>query len=280
MTAPEPSSGFASSFTRLDRFDEIASVWDLSQPMFEEMPIHPRHPGYMMSLRTRHGDSYRKDGYSAANDLIIMCGHHGTHVDALGHVSINGCLHGGVSVEQGQSGRGLSSGDIASTSAIVGRGLLIDAAGLRGLNALSPDAVITVDEVEQILAIRNISPRPGDIYLFRSGWGQYWDRPKIYYPQDGCPQPGPNGDVGRWLSAHGARAAGADTMAFEHYETGRNTMPCHTELLFKSGINIIENLNLEDIAAANVAEFLFVASPLKMRGATGSPVRPIAIGAS
>jgi kynurenine formamidase len=55
------------------------------------------------------------------------------------------------------------------------------------------------------------------------------------------------------------------------------TLPGHILLLVRAGIPIIENLNLEELAAARVYEFGFVCLPLKMRGATGSPVRPIAI---
>ena len=55
------------------------------------------------------------------------------------------------------------------------------------------------------------------------------------------------------------------------------TLPGHLLLLVRAGIPIIENLNLEQLAAAKVHEFVFVCLPLKMRGATGSPVRPIAI---
>jgi kynurenine formamidase len=55
------------------------------------------------------------------------------------------------------------------------------------------------------------------------------------------------------------------------------TLPGHVLLLVRAGIPIIENLNLEELAAAGVHEFGFVCLPLKMRGATGSPVRPIAI---
>ena len=55
------------------------------------------------------------------------------------------------------------------------------------------------------------------------------------------------------------------------------TLPGHILLLVRAGIPIIENLNLEELASAGVHEFAFVCLPLKMRGATGSPVRPIAI---
>jgi len=54
-------------------------------------------------------------------------------------------------------------------------------------------------------------------------------------------------------------------------------MPVHIHLLFEKGIHIIEALNLEQLAADRVYEFLFVAAPLKLRGGTGAPLRPIAL---
>ena len=54
-------------------------------------------------------------------------------------------------------------------------------------------------------------------------------------------------------------------------------MPVHVHLLVESGIHIVECLNLEELAADRVYEFQFIAAPMKIRGATGAPVRPIAI---
>ena len=84
-------------------------------------------------------------------------------------------------------------------------------------------------------------------------------------------------DGGRWLSARGIFAAGSDTMAFEKVPDA--SMPVHVHLLVESGIHIIECLNLEELAAARAHEFVFIASPLKIRGGTGSPIRPIAVTA-
>jgi len=80
------------------------------------------------------------------------------------------------------------------------------------------------------------------------------------------------------------RAVGADNMAWDVITSKPDpevgvTLPGHLLLLVRAGIPIIENLNLEEVAAARVHEFGFVCLPLKMRGATGSPVRPIAIAA-
>jgi kynurenine formamidase len=64
-------------------------------------------------------------------------------------------------------------------------------------------------------------------------------------------------------------------MAFEKIPV--TTMPVHVHLLVESGIHIMECLNMEEIAAAGVREFLFVAAPMKIRGATGAPMRPLAL---
>jgi kynurenine formamidase len=70
-------------------------------------------------------------------------------------------------------------------------------------------------------------------------------------------------------------AAGSDTLAFEKIPAA--TMPVHVHLLVESGIHIMECLNLEELAAAGVREFLFIAAPLKIRGGTGAPMRPLAV---
>jgi len=84
-----------------------------------------------------------------------------------------------------------------------------------------------------------------------------------------------------WAAERGVAAVGADNMAFDVMGPAdpelNVTLPAHILLLVRAGIPIIENLNLEELAAANVTEFVFICLPLKMRGATGSPVRPIAI---
>ena len=70
-------------------------------------------------------------------------------------------------------------------------------------------------------------------------------------------------------------AAGSDTVAFEYVPDAG--MPVHVHLLVEKGIHIIECLNLESIAEAGLAEFLFFAAPLRIEGGTGSPIRPVAI---
>ena len=82
-----------------------------------------------------------------------------------------------------------------------------------------------------------------------------------------------------WLAAHGVRATGSDTIAFEALApgSGHARLPVHGLLLVEHGIHIIETLQLEDLARDEVAEHLFVAAPLKLVGGTGSPLRPLAL---
>ena len=87
-------------------------------------------------------------------------------------------------------------------------------------------------------------------------------------------RPGVDEAGGRWLSAKGIFAAGSDTIAFELVPS---QMPVHAHFLVEKGIHIMEALDLEPLAADGVAEFAFVAIPLKLAGGTGSPIRPIAL---
>ena len=64
-----------------------ARVFDLAQPIEARMPVSPNHPGFKMALQRRHGDMVRADGGSAANEMMVLGGHTGTHIDALCHVS-------------------------------------------------------------------------------------------------------------------------------------------------------------------------------------------------
>jgi kynurenine formamidase len=120
--------------------------------------------------------------------------------------------------------------------------------------------------------------RAGDVVLLRTGWGQHWhDQHRFTTAGKGVhvAGPGPEEPAARWLSARGIFAAGSDTLAFERVPS--STMPVHIHLLVESGIHIIENLNLEELARDRVTEFLLFAAPLKIRGGTGSPLRPVAL---
>jgi kynurenine formamidase len=245
-----------------------ARIFDLSQPYFMGMPHHPNHPPFLFGLTKRHCDFHHPGGMSSAADSIAMSGHTGTHIDALNHFSLCGKLHNGESVEEHQSYLGVASLSVDTIAPIVRRGVLLDIAGQ---NPLTQEHVISPGELDR--AADGIEIRPGDIVLLRTGWGRYWSDPRRYISEVCGPGPGLEG--AKWLSRLKVFAAGSDTVCFEHVPAA--DMPVHVHLLVESGIHIMENLNLEELAAAGVREFVYIAAPLRIQGGTGAPIRPLAI---
>lgn len=254
-------------------------IIDLGRPMFVGMPQSPNHPQYWHTLPRRHGDMVRADGGSAANDLIVTGTHVGTHIDALAHVSHDGKLHGGAdAVAAGVGGRYPDHG-VHTIAPMVCRGVLLDVPRALGVSVCEPGYEITPDDLERAESRANVRVAAADVALVRSGWGQRFNDGADAYTGKGTGVPGVSEAGARWLADRGVRAAGADTIAFERLAPGRGhaLLPAHRILLVESGVYIIETLDLEELAAAEVGEFTFVLAPLRLLGATGSPVRPLAV---
>ncbi len=262
----------------LDAIRGKTITYDLSRPYVIGMPQSPNHPAYWRALPRRHGDAVREDGGSAANDLITMGTHVGTHIDALGHVSQNGLLHGGVDAATAQVGGAFADHGIHTFAGGLSRGILLDVPTALDLPRCDDGYEITPDDLETALERTGTTPEPGDVLLVRSGWGSRWHEGAAYIGL-ASGVPGVSEAGARWLAAHRPRAVGADTIAFEQLPAGKGhaVLPAHRVLLVEAGINIIETMNLEDIAAAGLHEFALALAPLPLVGATGSPVRPLAI---
>jgi kynurenine formamidase len=262
----------------LDAIAGGVRIFDLGRPMEVGMPQSPNHPQFRIALARRHGDSVRADGGSAANEIIVTGGHVGTHIDALSHVSQEGRLHGGLDAADAQRGGRFSQLGVETIAPMVCRGWLLDVPAALGLEACAPGYEITPDDLEKAASVGRVDVAPGDVVLVRSGWAQRWDDREAYIGVDSG-VPGPGERASRWLAALGPRAVGADSIAFEHLAPGAGhaLLPAHRVLLVDHGVHIIETLNLEELAHARVYEFAFVLAPLPLVGATGSPVRPLAV---
>jgi kynurenine formamidase len=93
---------------------------------------------------------------------------------------------------------------------------------------------------------------------------------------------GPDLSAAEWLLERGVVATGTDTETYEVQPAPdrgipANPQPVHTRLLIENGVYLMESIYLEEIARDQVYEFLFVALPVKIRGATGSMVDPLAV---
>jgi kynurenine formamidase len=199
-------------------------------------------------------------------------------MDALAHVSQDGLLHGGIDALAAQTGGRFNELGIDDVAPILSRGILIDVPPALGLDTCEPAYEITVADLEAACERQGVEPAPGDVVFVRSGWGQRWDDAEAYVgASSGVPGVGEAG--ARWLAGHSPRAVGADTIAFEQIVAGQGhaLLPAHRVLLVDAGIHIIETLALEGLAADAIHEFLAVVIPLELVGATGSPVRPLAV---
>jgi kynurenine formamidase len=176
--------------------------------------------------------------------------------------------HGGRVVEQ-TYGHGISELGVDKIGTIVRRGVLLDIAGLHGADALPEDFEITAEHLSRA---SDVEIAAGDVVLIRTGWARFFSDAKRYI--NNTVAPGPGIEAAEWLSARKIFAAGSDTVAFEKIPSP--AMPVHVHLLVESGIHIIEVLNLEELARDHIYEFVLVAAPMNISGATGAPIRPLA----
>ena len=220
----------------------------------------------------------------------------GTQFDALGHTgmtmkmadgSTKDVFYNGFTRDEINDPGGLLGLGVEKVKPIITRGILLDIAGYKGMQALSSRYEVTVADVRGALArqgMREETIEPGDAILFNYGWAKNWGNPSLYNDSrvgvgqnDGSP--GIGVEVARWVAQRKASIVGADTCCVEVRPTSDPKLdyPVHQELLMRNGIFMMENLDLRGLAAERVYEFLFIFTPTPFKGASGSPGRPIAI---
>ena len=257
-----------------------ATVYDLEQPRFEGMPIAGAHrPGYLYTLHRRHGDGYVpgvSEARTGSSGVVVMMEHTGTHIDALCHQADDQLLYGGVPAVVVAGSRGYRELGVETIPPIVAPGVLIDLPRHRGVDRLPERELVGAEELRAALAADGEELRPGDVALVRTGYDALWDEPERYLAAAGV-----SGDASAWIAGQGVVAVGIDNMAWDvegaFDETLGVHLPGHVILLARAGVYIVENLDLRGLAAARATRSTFVCTRLKLTGATGSPVSPIAI---
>jgi kynurenine formamidase len=257
-----------------------SKAYDLAVRLENGMTQHAAHPRYDYRLIKKHGDHNYPKGISAAGELMSMPGHCGTHVDALGHISVDGCVYGDRDILALQSDSdGLPIGSAEELPPLAGPGHLVDGEVLFGREMTHRDG-FGAAELDAWFADRP-RPGPGSVVLFRTGLMKHWNEPDRYLGT-GVGLPGVSLSGAEWLSERGILAAGGDTASFEHKpEWLVPALDVHVHLLVRSAIPIMESVFLETLAADRVYDgFFFVAAPLRIKGGTGSPIRPLAFAAA
>ncbi len=282
---PADEIGTLNMMTDASTFDvlkQVASgkIYDLGVDLFVGMPTccgSWGDPTYQIWMTHTPARGNAKERLSYSGEGVSMYTHIGTHIDSLNHFGLNGKIWNQVSADDALGVRGWTKSGADKYPPIVARGVLIDVARSKNVVHLPASYSITVADLQEALKKQRTTLRPGDVVLMRTRLMTLWPDESQYRMAD---QAGLSLEAARWLvGRQEAMLLGADNFGVESFPSKdpANFAPVHTYLLAEQGVSLLEVLWLEELAKDQVYKFLFIASPLKMRGATASPIRPLAI---
>lgn len=269
-------------------------IYDLGVTYDRHSYKWPGHsPGEIITFRSPEGVKRQKDfpahdnpaGTAWHSCALFISDNVATQIDGLGHAVTGTDNHwyNGFKEADGGGDWGLRKCDGVSIPPIVSRGILVDVAGYKGVDALPAHYSITMADVKNTLQRQNVLLQVGDTVLIRTGTLRYWgengaDHEKLAEHDSA----GMSLNATKFLiEQHGAMMVGSDTSGYESWpapEGSRSFMPSHDYLLIEQGVHIAEFHYLEDLARDKVYEFCYVALVNKIKGTTaGFCLRPIAI---
>lgn len=250
---------------------KTGKTYSLSMPLEAEGPQWPqRHKTWRVTI-------YRNpvDERGGADDVVTMHSHSGTHIDALCHVWYDNQIYNGFRASEHLSSTGATRNAIHNVPWIVGRGVLLDIAGWKGVEHLQLGEPITAADLDACAAAQRVTVQAGDLLLVRTGWINVFAKDRALFNRG---EPGIDISTLPWLKAHDIVAVCVDNHAVEVFDTMPPAyLPIHMAGIRDLGIYLVEYLNLEQLAADKVYECLLIIAPLQLTGAIGSPVNPIAI---
>lgn len=257
----------------------------------------PGHsPGEIITFRSPDGIQRMKDPDAPPDELntdrvfwhsaaLFMNDNVATQIDGLAHITAGADNHwyNGFTEDKWGGDWGPRKCDVTTIPPIVARGVLIDVAAFKKVDALPGHTVITTDDLKKTLAWEGVSLKPGDVVLVRTGTGRYWGEDGADHGKIGeHDSAGPDLEATKWLvEEQGAMMVGSDTSGYEVNPPavkGGTVIPCHRYLLVDQGVHIGEFHYLEGLSRAKAYEFCYVASINKIKGAVaGFALRPVAL---
>jgi kynurenine formamidase len=302
----EDEIGSLNEMTDASRLDALRLVrqgkaYDLGVDYDRTSFKWPGHnPGEIVAFRTpegvkRQGDlpfSKNPSGTAWHSCALFLSDNVGTQIDGLCHATEGDDDHwyNGFTEKEWGGNWGPRKCDAATIPPVVARGVLIDVAGDKGVDALPAHAPIEAKDLQSALRRQRTQLRPGDVVLVRTGTLRHWgatgadhDRLKAH------DSAGLTLDAAKWLvQEQGAMMICSDTSGLEYgppeaestayAQQHKSFMPVHNYLLIQQGVHIGEFHYLEDLARDRVYEFCYVCMTAKVKGSTaGFTLRPIAM---
>ena len=213
---------------------------------------------------------------SVNEELVVTeLGQIGTQFDAYAHQMWGDTFYNCFKLADIGTRSGYKKLGVETVGGLMARGVLIDVAGLKGVDTLADSTIITPEDLQAALARQNVRLEPGDAILIRTGWSGLMGRENERY---GRRNAGLGVAAGQWLVTQDPMLVGSDNCCIEvRPSEPPHSLPIHSMMLIQHGIYLIENLLLDKMAAAKAYEFAFIVQPLKIKGGTGSAVAPMAI---
>lgn len=260
---------------RAARLIGAGEVVELGHPLFEGMPFYGDR---IFSQQLKRTTWPRGSNNRGSNEEMVTTelGQVGTQIDGFGHQSIGNGLYNCVQMDAVATRTGFSRLGIEKAGALMTRGVLIDVAALRGVEMLGDQYEITARDLEDALDRQKLTLQAGDAVIIHTGFGRLWGTDNVRYYRT---QPGLGIGAAEWLVRQNPMIVASDTCCVEVNPNPEPNLssPVHQILLVANGIYLIESLKLDELVQKRIHEFAFIVQPLKLRGATGSTVAPIAV---
>lgn len=269
---------------------KTGKVYRLGRPYTSNQPAFAGRQFVMRIVGTPTGGPFGANMGVYHDDFVATeIGQTGTQLDGLGHfgVAINGPgdhnemrFYNGFSETEIGDTYGLKKLGAEKLHPIVARGILLDIADLKGVEAMEAGQEITMSDVRAALkrqGMEGFKFMAGDVVLFRTGWGNYWIKDNAKYNSGA---PGIGIEIAKWLSDDvKAGVVGSDAWPVEVVPNPDKACAfcVHAHLITRHGILLQENMDLDGPALDKVYTFLYVFSPMPIAGATGSAGAPLAI---
>ena len=250
-------------------------VFELGQVLSASMPLQPTRQFELHTKRTVMNPESNRRG-SNEELVIAEIGQVGTQFDGFSHQTIGNSLYNCFKLDDIATRTGFSKLGIEKVGALMTRGVLVDVAALKGVEILPDTYEITPADLQETLRRQNITLQAGDAVIVNTGWGRLWGKDNTRYMKT---NPGLGVAAAEWLARQDPILVGADNAPVNVTPSPDPALsnPTHQIMLVINGIHLLENLKLEELAAARAYEFALMVQPLKIQGATGSTVAPIAV---
>lgn len=260
---------------RAARLIKTGEVIEMGYVLGPGMPFFGPRVFNMITKRTFMNAGANARG---SNEEIMTgeLGQVGTQFDGFAHQTIGNSLYNCFKLDEVATRSGFTKLGVEKVGMIFARGVLIDVAGLKGVEMLGDSYEITAGDLQQALAQQNLKLQPGDAVIINTGWGKLYGKDNARFVKSA---PGIGVAAAEWLATQDPVLVGSDNWPVEVAPNpDKNlSLPVHQIFLAVNGIHILENLKLDELVARKIHEFAFTMQPLKIQGASGSTVAPAAI---